>query len=175
MLVEDAIAKEVMELGGDIVVSWRFAKARRVPHHSKSGNIALHSLETAGYALLIARWLNQHGVSVNERDAVRASLLHDIGMTEDEVFLSPSRVKAHAHPREGARIAREEYGASEVQWRAVASHMWPVSGALPRTVEGWVVTAADKCCSIHEVGRDRDEIVELAARRLLRLWNRIRR
>lgn len=173
--MEDAIAKEVMELGGDIVASWRFAKARSVPHHSKRRNIALHSLETAGYALQIARWLNQHGVSVNERDAVRASLLHDIGMTEDEVYLSPSRVKAHTHPREGARIAREEYGATEVQWHAVASHMWPVSGALPRTVEGWVVTAADKCCSIHEVGCHRDEIVELAARRLLRLWNRIRR
>ena len=167
--MEERILQDVMELGSDIVSSERFAKAYDVPHHSKSGNIALHSLETAGYALMLTRWLEQHGARVNVRDAVRASLLHDIGMTEDDVFESPSYKKASSHPREGARIARDEYEANEVQVEAVARHMFPVTLAPPKSVVGWVVTAADKCCSIHELGRSTEEIVDSAGRRLLRI------
>ena len=44
--MEDALYKDIMAIGEDIVSSDRFAKARAVPHHSKGGNIALHSLET---------------------------------------------------------------------------------------------------------------------------------
>ena len=172
--MDGAVKREVRRIGGDIITSARFEKARSVPHHSKSGNIAHHSLETAGYALMLSRWLEQHGVHVNERDAVRASLLHDIGMTEDEVFHSPSRVKARTHPREGVRIAREEYGANEAQLHAIRHHMWPVFATHPRSIEGWIVSAADKCCSIHELGRSSEEIVERVGRRLLRTWSRLR-
>lgn len=162
------IRKELERYGADIISSDRFAKARQVPHHSRRGNIALHSLETAGYALLLVRWLERHGVTVSERDSVRASLLHDIGMTEDDVFFSPSYKKARSHPREGARIAREEFGADEVQEQAILSHMWPVWRAVPpRSMVGWVVSAADKCCSAHETKRTTDEIVEGACRWIL--------
>ncbi len=173
VLVEEALVKDIMRIGGDIVSSERFAKARSVPHHSKDGNIAVHSMETAGYALLLARWLGEHGVEVSEVDAVRASLLHDIGMTVDEVFLSPSYIKARSHPREGARIAREEYGASEKQVDAVRRHMWPVWHVIPpMSAEGWVVSLADKCCSMHEVGRTTGETVEAAGKWILHRWHR---
>ena len=101
---------------------------------------------------------------------VRASLLHDIGMTEDDVFLSPSYKKARSHPREGARIAREEFGANRLQVEAIQSHMWPVWRAVPpRTMEGWIVSAADKCCSVHETKRTTEEIVEMAGRKMLKI------
>lgn len=167
--MDDTLRNDILRYGRDIVSSARFAKAREVPHHSKGGNIARHSMETAGYALLLARWLDRHGVTVSERDAVRASLLHDIGMTEDDVFLSPSYKKARSHPKEGARIAREEYGASEAEAQAILSHMWPVWRAVPpRSMVGWVVSVADKCCSVHETKRTTEEIVEVAGRWMLR-------
>ena len=146
--------QDVIRLGGDIIRSERFAKARKVPHHRGKHNVAGHCMETAGYALLIARWLNRHGIAANERDAVRASLLHDIGMTEEEVHSSPSRVKARSHPLEGSRIAVEEYGANEVQADAILHHMWPIATSRPHGAVGWVVTAADKRCSMHEFKRD---------------------
>lgn len=152
--MEDALYKDVIELGGDIVSSERFAAAKLVPHHSKDGSIASHSLETAGYALRLARWLNRHGASVGEGDVVRASLLHDIGMTEKAVFLSPSHEKGRTHPREGARIAQEEFGANEAQLEAIRHHMWPCCCIVPpRNSVGWVLTMADKWCSINEVRR----------------------
>ncbi|MBP3894667.1 MAG: HDIG domain-containing protein [Atopobiaceae bacterium] len=168
--MKEALLKEIMEIGGDIISSDRFRKARKVPHHSKSGNIARHCLETAGYALLLARWLGQRGITVSEVDVVRASLLHDIGMTEDFVFLSSSHKKARLHPSEGARIAAEEYGANEVQVKAIQHHMWPVCCYVPpNSVVGWVLTVADKCCSVHEVGRSSEAVVDTAGRWLLRV------
>ncbi|MBR3317354.1 MAG: HD domain-containing protein [Atopobiaceae bacterium] len=152
MYMDEALEKDIMDFGTDIIASERFAKAIDVPHHSKDGNIAAHSLETAGIALRLTRWLNRHGASIDEVTTVRAGLLHDIGMTEDEVFLSPSREKGHTHPLEGARIAREEFGADDAQLDAILHHMWPVCCLTPpHTSEGWVVTAADKLCSLNEV------------------------
>lgn len=151
--MKEALLKDIMEYGEDIVSSERFAKAKTVPHHSKKhGTIAAHSLETAGYALRIARWVNRHGGSVDEKETVRASLLHDIGMTVDEVFLSPSPIKAKTHPIMGARIAKDEFGASDVQVDAILHHMWPFCYIVPpHSSVGFVLTTADKCCSLNEI------------------------
>ena len=150
--MDDVLFNDIIELGEDIVASERFAMALNVPHHSKNRDIASHSVETAGYALLLARWLNRHGASVNEEDAVRASLLHDIGMTEKDVFLSPSSKNGRSHPREGARIAREEFGANETQVDAILYHMWPAcSMVAPHSAVGFIVTTADKLCFFNEI------------------------
>ena len=161
------IRERVAEMGADIIESDRFEKAKTVPHHNKYRSIAGHSVETAENALRISEWLKRRGVDVDEREAVRTSLLHDIGMTEDEVFLSPSRVKAYTHPEEGARIAREEFAANDVQVEAIRRHMWPIGRTTPRHATGWIVVAADKCTSIVETGRE-------AARRSAVAWRKYR-
>lgn len=168
--------QDVMRIGDDILSSWRFSKAKTVPHHNQHCNIASHSVETAEYALGMARWLRCHKITVTEADVVRASLLHDIGMTEDEVFLSPSRRKAFSHPRESARIAREEFGANETQVDAIRRHMWPIGIVIPHHLTGWVVMAADKYCSICEVKREAGEIalyIRDEARRRIRCHRRM--
>lgn len=171
--MDDELIMEIVEMCDDILASRRFEKAWQVPHHSKGGNIAYHSLETAGYALQLARWLAGHDVLANELDVVRASLLHDIGMTEDSVFFSASHQKARSHPKVGAQIARDEFGANQAQIEAILSHMWPVFRLVPPcSVEGWIVSAADKQCSFFELRRS----VASTGRRLLgifRLFERL--
>lgn len=149
----NAICRRVSETGEDIITSNRFAKARTVPHHGRYLNTADHSIEVAEWALRISEWLDRHGMEVDGEETVKAALLHDIGMTEDAVFLSPSRVKARTHPKEGARIAREEFSADDVQIDAILRHMWPIGFVPPRHVTGWVVVAADKCASMNDVRR----------------------
>lgn len=151
--VKSDIEKDVLRMGKDILSSSRFAKAKTVIHHNKNRNIAIHSIETAAFALRMARWLERHGYNLDEDDIIRACLLHDIGMTEDKVFLSPSRIKAFSHPLEGARIAQQEFGANEAQVDAVRHHMWPIGFVPPHSATGWIVVAADKCCSIREARR----------------------
>ena len=145
------IRKDIMRMGEDIVTSQRFDKARLLRHHTEDDSVASHSISTAEYALRISRWLERRGVRVNEVDAVRASLMHDLGMTEDEVFESKSSDKAYLHPEEGTCIAYEEFDANLRQMDAVLHHMWPVVGKPPRSSEGWVLVAADKVTSINEV------------------------
>ena len=149
----EELGRDVVRMGEDIIRSARFEKAWSIPHHSKEGNVALHSLSTAACALRYARQLAQRGTVVSEVDLVRAALLHDIGMTEDDVFFSPSRLKAYTHPQEGCRIAREEYGVNDLQADAILHHMWPIGHIPPHSAEGWLIVAADKTCAIHEVER----------------------
>lgn len=157
----DELLDEILSIGGDIVFSDRFEKAWSVPHHGGDGSIASHSLEVAGHALILARRLGRCGVAVSEEDVVRAALLHDIGMTEESVFRSPASEKGRTHPVEGARIAREEFGANPTQEDAVLRHMWPVCSAVPpHTIEGLIVTVADKRSTF---GDARRQVAWLAA------------
>ena len=143
------LRQEVLRLGRDIIESDRFDKARNIKHHLHY-TVAGHSVETAMYALVLARWLRKHGVHITERDAVRAALLHDIGMTEEPVVRSPSYRKAFLHPAEGRRIANEEFHMNEVQQDAIRHHMWPVGLVPPRHIIGWIVMTSDKMSSMNE-------------------------
>lgn len=145
----EEIRKDILRLGGDIIRSDRFQKAWNVRHHIDY-NIAVHSLEVAGYALILTRWLARHGVCVSEEDVVRSSLLHDIGMTEDNVFTRPSYIKAFSHPAEGRFIAAKEFGANRVQQNAIYRHMWPICMIPPHHLVGWIVMIADKASASRE-------------------------
>ncbi len=136
--------------GDDILKSSRFEKAKNVTHHKKT-SVAEHSKKTAEYGTRICQWLERHNVNVNEEDVVRACLLHDIAMTDDRVHSSVSWKKAYRHPKRGMQIAEEEYKANDVQLNAIRRHMWPICIIPPKSIEGWVVVAADKCCSIWEL------------------------
>ncbi len=141
--------KDILNIGDDIIGSKRFMKAKATPHHFDY-SVAAHSLDAAECALGICRWLKRRGVSVSEDDVVRTSLLHDIGMTEDDVFQSKPSEKAYTHPTEGARIAREEFGADDIQSDAILYHMWPIGHIAPHHALGWILVAADKWSSIRE-------------------------
>ena len=142
--------REALAQWAQIRKSRRFQKAERIRHH-KETNVAAHSEETAMYGKRICGWLKKHNIKVNEEDVVQACLLHDIGMTDDDVSESSSWKKAYKHPERGEEIARNEYHANDVQCNAIKRHMWPICIIPPKTIEGWVVIAADKACSIHEV------------------------
>ena len=147
---EEKLLQSVRQLGAEIIDSERFRAAGAIPHHL-AGNVARHSLNVAKESCRIAEWLNRHGAQVDVKDAVRGSLLHDIGMTEKEVFGSPTWKKAYLHPERGAALAREEYLANDVQEDAVRRHMWPICVVPPKHAAGWIVLAADKICSIKEL------------------------
>ncbi|MDO4798255.1 MAG: HD domain-containing protein [Coriobacteriales bacterium] len=142
---------DLLRMGSDIVRSKRFGKARSIPHHFDV-DVASHSLNAARRALALCRWLNRHGASLSEEDAVRVSLLHDLGMTNDDVFQSHPKIKAHTHPVESALIAREEFGANDVMLDAILFHMWPIGHVPPHHLLGWILWAADKLSFIQESG-----------------------
>lgn len=148
---QDAKEPDLLDIGADIMESERFRKAHAIPHHFDV-DVAAHSVDAAKCAMDICSWLNRRGIPVDVEDVVRASLLHDIGMTEDDVFESQPSEKAHTHPVEGARIARSEYGANDAQLDAILFHMWPIGFVPPHHLPGWILVVADKLSSIQETG-----------------------
>ena len=134
----------------DIIRSKRFQSGRRIPHH-KDVSVARHALAAAQIGAKMCDKLKKVGIQVSKEDVIDTCLLHDIGMTEEKVFKSPSFIKAYTHPEEGARIAKEEYGANEVQCDAIRRHMWPICIVPPKHPEGWLVIGADKLAAWREV------------------------
>ena len=145
------IRNEILTIGDDIIHSERFQKAKHVPHHVEF-TVAQHSMEVAMYAFLITRALKRKGLApkLSEEEVVRAALLHDIGMTEDAVHDSPSYRKAFSHPREGLRIARDEYHLNKIQLNAIQRHMFPIGIIPPQHVLGWIIKTADDLSSTNE-------------------------
>ena len=147
---EQELLQKVQQAGAEVLNSERFRKAWDIPHHPNV-SVALHSLYVAKESCRIAEWLNRHGGHVRVEDAIRCGLLHDIGMTENKIFSSPSWVKAYTHPSRGVEVAEQEYHISEDQADAIRRHMWPICIIPPVHTMGWIVTAADKISSIKEI------------------------
>ncbi len=147
---EKKLLQKVQELGANVINSERFQAAWKIPHHRKL-NVAEHSINVAKESVRIATWLKRHGMNVNIEDAVCGSLLHDIGMTEKQIFRSPSWKKAYTHPDRGAIVARDEYRANAIQENIIRRHMWPICVIPPKHKEGWIVVAADKISSVKEL------------------------
>ena len=99
--------------------------------------------------------LERRGVICDER--TQATLLRE------GYYAIINGYKAPFLDPEASRIAREEFRANDVQVDAVRRHMWPIGLTPPRNMEGWVVVAADKCCSVREAQRyARDAAGQLA-------------
>ena len=134
--------------GGDILESERFLQSMEIIHH-KGTNVACHSLDVAEYALYL--YAAGRYPDTDVRDVVRACLLHDIGMTDRKVHGSVSFLKAYSHPRKSAEIAREEYGANQIQIDAILHHMWPICIVPPSSGAGWLLLKADKHCARKDI------------------------
>ena len=142
--------------GGDILESERFLRCREIIHHGGT-NVERHSLEVTEYALYL--YEKGHYPDTDVRDVVRSCLLHDIGMTDKKVHESVSFLKAYSHPVRSADIAREDYGANQVQIDSILHHMWPICIVPPSYQAGWLLLRADKHCAGNDVaGVIRDAI-----------------
>ncbi|MBP5169641.1 MAG: HD domain-containing protein [Oscillospiraceae bacterium] len=149
-LREKELLLKVQQAGAEVLNSERFLTAWNIPHHPHV-SVAQHSLHVAKESCRLAEWLNRHGAHVSVDDAILCGLLHDIGMTENRVFSSPSWIKAYTHPQHGVDVAEKEYHVREDQADAIRRHMWPVCIIPPVHTLGWIVTAADKISSIKEL------------------------
>ena len=137
------------EDGADILNSENFKGTRR---HIQHGNMTVHNhvIDVAGYSLLINKKLR---IGCNKHDLIRGALLHDYFLYDwhDKEHI-PQRKRLHGfwHPGIALRNAEKEYELNDVQREIIRKHMWPLSVVPPTCREAWVVTTADKYCSLME-------------------------
>lgn len=147
------IQKVILKYGSDILQSPAFINSGKAVQH---GNMSVmqHSIDVARCSLKISRNLPFH---FEEKDLVRGALLHDYFLYdwhEKKVRLKDLRkfYKLHgfSHPSIALSNAKKDFVLTKRQEDIIKKHMWPLTIKPPACREAWVVSLADKYCSLLE-------------------------
>lgn len=150
-LTNAQLNQKVKEYGRDILTSKEFAEAYEQTHHHKS-TVAKHSLRVARDTIRVCEFLSRHGVEVDERKAVRAALLHDLGILGRDERFSSSYEMSRRHPIESAmKASKFEPVMDETMRQAIERHMFPVFAKPPTKPEAVAVCIADKMGSFQDL------------------------
>lgn len=137
--------------GKDILHSGNHKSTRKAIQH---GNVSVrrHAINVARYSLLINEKL---GIKCNKRELIRGALLHDYFLYDwhDKDHISPFRLHGFFHPGIALKNAEKEYRLSTKERDIIRKHMWPLTIVPPTCREAWVVSMADKYCSLMETLR----------------------
>lgn len=136
------------EHGSDILNSENFKGTRR---HIQHGNMTVYShvMNVARYSLLLNK---KFRLGCNKHDLIRGALLHDYFLYDwhDKNRENYQMLHGFYHPGIALKNAEKEYRLSPREKDIIKKHMWPLTVVPPRCREAWIVTTADKYCSLLE-------------------------
>lgn len=142
---------ELKKYAEDILNSANF---QRTKEHIQHGNMTVneHCINVAKTSLMIKKKLH---ITCNQRDLVRGALLHDYFLYDwhKKDLKNPHKLHGFYHPGRALRNAKKEYVLTKRQEDIIKKHMWPLTVVPPMCKEAWIVTTADKYCSLMETFR----------------------
>ena len=140
--------KLLKEYASDIIASENFRSTRNYIQHG-SMPVYRHCMDVADQSIKISKLLR---VNCNERELIRGALLHDYFLYDwhDKYRDNYQRLHGFYHPGIALKNAQKEYGLSDREKDIIKKHMWPLNIVPPACREAWIVTAADKYCSLLE-------------------------
>lgn len=142
------IQRQIRESADDILQSYNF---RRTRQHIQHGDMTVneHVLNVARYSVELSERLH---IPCHRKDLIRGSLLHDYFLYDWHEPHKGNPLKLHGffHPGIALRNALEEYNLTEREKDIIKKHMWPLTVVPPMCREAWIVTTADKYCSLME-------------------------
>lgn len=142
------IHKQISHNASDIIHSENFNKTKE---HIQHGNMTVnaHVMNVCRHSIILSEALH---LKCNQRDLIRGALLHDYFLydwhTPDSE--NPHRLHGFYHPGRAVRNADKEYHLTKIQRDIIKKHMWPLTVVPPLCREAWIVTTADKWCSLME-------------------------
>ncbi len=148
-LLREQIRERIRLQASDVLESANFARSDSYIQHA---NISTreHSIHVAEKALRINDVL--HAKSV-ERDLVRGALLHDFFLYDWHQSGGDNHhphVHGFTHPTTALNNAEKEFELTPRERDVIKKHMWPLTVVPPLCREAWLVTLADKICTIQE-------------------------
>lgn len=148
------IQRIIRNNAGDILNSRNF---RNTKYHIQHGNMSVrqHTINVARCSISLSEKLQKIGIRCNRRALIRGALLHDYFLYD---WHSKEHLKIHNlhgfyHPGIALNNASKEYELSPLEQDIIKKHMWPLTVVPPMCREAWIVTAADKYCSLLETLR----------------------
>lgn len=136
------------EHASDILESKNFRSTRNYIQHG-SMPVQRHCIDVARQSIAISKFLH---VPCNERALIRGALLHDYFLYDwhDKTRENYQMLHGFYHPGIALANASREYNLSLREKDIIKKHMWPLTVVPPRCREAWIVTTADKYCSLLE-------------------------
>ena len=123
----------------------------RTKSHIQHGNMTVnaHCQNVAKYSLIIRDKLH---IKCSEKELIRGALLHDYFLYDWHTTKPESIFKLHGfnHPTIALENAAKEYELTPREQEIIKKHMWPLTVVPPTCREAWIVTMADKWCSLLE-------------------------
>lgn len=143
----------IKKYGKDILESENF---HLIASHVQHGTMSVqeHCINVAETSLRIKEMLH---ISCNTCDLVRGALLHDYFLYDwhkgDPNCSNKMKLHGFYHPGKALKNAKKEYHLTRRQEDIIKKHMWPLTVVPPCCREAWIVTTADKYCSLMETLR----------------------
>ncbi len=145
---ERELRREIREAAEDILRSENFNATKE---HLQHGNMTVndHCIRVAKCSLALSKRL---GIRCSQRELIRGALLHDYFLYDwHEVDrVNPHRLHGFFHPGRALKNASAEYDLTLREREIIKKHMWPLTVVPPTCREAWIVTTADKWCSLME-------------------------
>ena len=139
--------REFVALTRELLDSDQVRMMGRWKHHGPVTTLD-HSLFVAFSTYRVARMLH-----MDVRAAVRGALLHDLYLYDSKDKSAHPGNQCFDHPRFAARNAAALTTLTPKEKNIILSHMWPLGGALPRSLEAWMVDLVDTVCAGLEISR----------------------
>lgn len=140
--------RKIQEAASDILQSENFRSTKgHIQHGSMTVNS--HCMNVAKYSLALSEKLH---IPCSQRELIRGALLHDYFLYDWHSKEHVSLYKLHGfyHPGVAVENASREYDLSPREREIIKKHMWPLTVVPPTCREAWIVTSADKWCSLLE-------------------------
>lgn len=104
------------------------------------------------------------GLSVDRKSLIRGALLHDFFLYDwrEQSGRRGRMMHGFTHPREALNTAQEHFELSETERNIILRHMWPLTVVPPSCREAFIVSAADKICTLRELLRVRRKSARVA-------------
>ncbi len=137
--------KEFQDIIKDLITNDTVQSMKKYRQHYETSCYE-HCYCVAYYCFLICKKYN-----LDYKSVTRAAMLHDL-------FLYDWRKKqdgrkgfhAFTHGKQAYQNASKLFDLSEKEKDIIIKHMWPITIAFPKSIEGFILTFVDKYCAISE-------------------------
>lgn len=98
-------------------------------------------------------------LSADRRSLIRGAMLHDFFLYDWHTDGGDRKgLHGFTHPRTALRNAEARFALTDHERDIILKHMWPLTPAFPKYGESYLVSAADKYCSLVETLRRRPAV-----------------
>ena len=138
---------DFIELARDTIQGGQVKEMDRYIQHS-SITCLQHCVIVAYYSFY---WNRKYHLGCDEASLVRGALLHDYFLYDWHDGDKSHRLHGFYHPGRALVNAQRDFHLNDIERDIIKKHMWPLTPALPRCREAWLVCAVDTVSCVIEV------------------------